>query len=416
MSLRIAINAQLVPGSGVGGVQTVLTGLVNALAQLNGPEQYVLVGPWEEPDWLKPYIGENQCIVRGPKVQAIKRMLRCVTPLVKIGRQASSWISGTGKGWPRLAQSNGFFEGLGCDIVHFPYQHFVLSRLPAVFNPHDLQHAHFPHFFSATELQWREATYGDACRTADVVIVHCEWTKKDVVRHYDIQPNKIQVIPWPPPTQAYLEPTPAILEAVSRKYQLSSKFALYPAMTWEHKNHLRLLEALALLRDRDRLRVELVCTGHQDGFFRHIRRRLNELRLEDQVRFLKMVPSEEIRALYRLAQFLVFPSLFEGAGVPLVEAFAEGTPVTCAAVTSMPELAGDAALLFNPMSVEGIAEAVSKIATDTFLRETLKKRGFARLENFKWETTAKTYRAVYRRAAGCRLTDEDQWLLSRGEA
>ncbi len=416
MSLRIAINAQLIPTAGAGGTQTVLIGLVHALAQLDGPEEYVLIAPWEEPNWLKPYLGRNQSVVRGPKLQAAKRILSPFTRLAKSVVRKTSRMFGAGGIWPRWPDNSGFYERLGCQVIHFPYQHFVPSSVPSVFNPHDLQHVHYPQFFSAADVEWREATYGAACRAANTVIAISQWVKDDIVRHYQIQPEKIQVIRWPPPTCAYPEPTEETLKGVKERYGLNEKFALYPAMTWEHKNHIRLLEALALIRDRRGIRVNLVCTGKQTEFFPNIARKMKELQLSSQVRFLGMVPPADLRAIYRLAHFMVFPSLFEGAGVPLVEAWNEGTPVTCAAVTSIAEQAGDAALLFDPTSVDEIAKAVEKIATDRSLRETLTRLGFEQLKNFNWETTAKAYRAVYRRVAGQPLTGEDQWILTGAQS
>ena len=137
-----------------------------------------------------------------------------------------------------------------------------------------------------------------------------------------------------------------------------------------------------------------------------------ELRLEDQVKFLGMVPAEDLRVLYRLAQFVVIPTLFEAASGPIYEAWYDGTPVACSNVTSLPEQAGDAALLFDPLSVEAIAAGVGEMATNPEVRESLRKRGERRLKDFSWERTAKAYRAVYRRAAGHSLEEEDRWLLT----
>ena len=375
-----------------------------------------MIAPWEEPDWLKPYLGNNQSLVCGPKIQAANRVLSPVTRYVKSAVRKTSRMFGAGGVWPRLGDNKEFYERLGCQVIHFPYQHFVLTSVPSIFNPHDLQHVHYPQFFSAADVEWREATYGAACRAANTVVAISQWVKDDIVRHYHVQPEKIQVIRWPPPTRSYPEPTEETLDGVREKYGLDAKFALYPAMTWEHKNHIRLLEALALIRDSRGIRVNLVCTGKQTEFFPNIARKMRELQLDSQVRFLGMVPPADLRAIYRLARFMVFPSLFEGAGVPLVEAWNEGTPVTCAAVTSIAEQAGDAALLFDPTSVQAIANAVEKIATDRSLQETLTRLGFEQLKNFNWETTAKAYRAVYRRAAGQPLTEEDQWILTGSQA
>ena len=125
-----------------------------------------------------------------------------------------------------------------------------------------------------------------------------------------------------------------------------------------------------------------------------------------------LVPPKDLKALYRLGRFVIIPSLFEAASGPLFEAWQEDTPVACSTVTSLPEQAGDAALLFDPLSVESIATAVARMATEDNLLEDLRWRGRRRLQDFSWERTAKAYRAVYRRAAGFLLSDEDRWLLS----
>jgi glycosyltransferase involved in cell wall biosynthesis len=113
-----------------------------------------------------------------------------------------------------------------------------------------------------------------------------------------------------------------------------------------------------------------------------------------------------------MAQFVVIPTLFEAASGPLYEAWYDGAPVACSNVTSLPEQASDAALLFDPRSTESIAAAVAEMATNGKLRETLRERGERRLKDFSWERTAKAYRAVYRRAAGQPLEEEDRWLLT----
>jgi len=130
------------------------------------------------------------------------------------------------------------------------------------------------------------------------------------------------------------------------------------------------------------------------------------------VRFLDFVSSSELRALYHLAQFVVFPSLFEGGGFPVLEAFREETPIACSAVTSLPEYGGDAILLFDPTSVESIAQAIHRMTMDVQLRTKLRQRGAARISSFTWERTAKMYRALYRKVAGHPLTDEERHSLA----
>ena len=167
------------------------------------------------------------------------------------------------------------------------------------------------------------------------------------------------------------------METLKLKYDLKQPFALYPAMTWPHKNHLGLLEALALLRDRDQLRVRLVCTGTIFEPFRpQIERRLDRLNLRSQVSFLGFVPEEDLRAVYRLCQFMVMPTLFESDSFPIYEAWSEGVPVTCSDVTSLPDQVRDAALLFDPHQVASISNAVRAMTGDEALRNRLRERGF----------------------------------------
>jgi glycosyltransferase involved in cell wall biosynthesis len=200
--------------------------------------------------------------------------------------------------------------------------------------------------------------------------------------------------------------------SIQAKIHLPDSFALYPAHTWEHKNHSCLLEALAGLRDRAGLIVNLVCTGERTTFGRTIARRIRELRLEQQTRFLGFVKPDELRALYHLAQFVIHPSLFEGGGLPVLEAFRAGVPVARSNVTSLPEYAGNAALLFDPTNVASIADALRQMATNVALREELRQRGSERIRLFTWERTAKMYRALYRQVAGVPLSEEDSALLA----
>lgn len=423
-SLKIAIDAQLKLNSGSGGIESAMIGLIRALGQSeDGPEEYIIIGPWQDPDWLKPYLGPNQRIVRGrqpqrEKPRALEPFKRALGPLRPFVRAIWRELfqvpqSSLRRQWPEVPVSDGFYEGLGCDAIHFPSQSFTLCALPIIYSPHDLQHVHYPQFFTPSTIAWRETIYPAGCHLAHTVVVGTHWVKEDIVRHYRVHPGKIQVIPLAPPTQAYPDPLPETLSSVQEKHNLKLPFCLYPAMTWEHKNHLRLLEALAYLRDRKELIVRVICTGERIPYFwPRIEERLNALRLGDQVRFLDMVPFVDLRAIYRLAQFVVVPTLFEAASGPVAEAWQEGVPVACSKIAALREQTGDAALLFDPFSVEAIADAVHRMATDEQLRTDLVDKGKRRLKDFSWERTAKAYRAVYRRAACRPLSDEDRWLLS----
>jgi glycosyltransferase involved in cell wall biosynthesis len=407
---------QIPSGSGAGGIETVLR-ILTALGRLDGDEEYVFIGHWSDPDWLKPLLSERQTIVRAPQPEARQKQRRAenfrrvLRPLARgIKRMVAPQPSKQSVGVPT---SDGFYENLNCDVIHFPYQDYVSCQVPTVYNPHDLQHLHYPKFFAPEEIQRREIIYRAACRAAHTVVTASQFVKQDVAERYEISAGKIQVIPWAPPAAALHDFTEKDASAVFEKYDFPPRpFVLYPAMTWEHKNHIRLLEAVALLRESELLKINVVCTGHKNSFYPQIERRLHDLKLEEQIKFTGIVDYKELGLLYRKAQFVIIPTLFEAASGPLFEAWQHGVAAACSSITSLPEQAAGAALFFDPFSVEEIATAIKKMSSDENLRAEFIARGFSRLQNFDPERTSKAYRAVYRKAAGVCLKDEDKHLLS----
>src|SRR5882724_3856087 len=403
-TLRVAIDVSILPGS-VGGVAPATLALLNALGRLqDGPEVYtVIVRNPDQLEWLKPFSGPNQRFVVRTSYNKRWTFARCVKcllgPFLPVAHYLQ-WLINFQRDWPDVPLSDGFYENLGCDVIHFPTQAFVLCALPSIYNPHDLQHLQYPQFFTPVDIAHRERIYPTACHLSHTVVVGSQWVKDDIIRRYQLSPDKIQVIPLGPPTQSYIEPTAEHLRVIKTKYQLDEGFAFYPAVTWPHKNHLRLLEALALLRDDHGLTIPLVCTGSRyELFWPRIQEAVDKLRLSSQVRFLGFVPDVDLRALYRLAQFLIIPSLYEADSCPVYEAWLEGLPVACSNVTGFPDQVIDAALLFDPFDVGSIANALARVASDEGLRCDLQQRGYRRAGDFDWERTAKAYRAVYRRAA-----------------
>jgi glycosyltransferase involved in cell wall biosynthesis len=412
--LKVAIDAQIIPGTW-GGVSTAVKSLIRDLGRLDdGNETYIIVVESEQQlEWLKPVLGSNQHFAVRPKSKNDFRGLlkRTLGPLLPVAQYVRGLIN-MPRYWPEIPLSDGFWESLGCDVVHFPTQRFTLCALPSIYNPHDLQHLHYPQFFTTEDIARRETIYPAGCHFAHTVIVGSEWIKQDVVRQYRIIPEKVQVIPEGAPTQSHPEPSQDLLTKIKNKYKLEPPFMLYPAVTWPHKNHIPLLNGLAYLRDRRDLSLRLICMGSlYETFWPHIERRIHELNLENQVRFLGFVPEEDLRAIYRLSEFLIQPTLFEASSLPIFEAWLEGTPIACSNVTALPDQVLDAGLLFDPNSVESIANAIAQMATNKELREKLRARGYQRLNDFDCERTAKAYRAVYRRAAGFPITEEDRWLL-----
>ena len=407
----IMIAAALTGTGTEGGVFQFTASLIGALGRLtDGDERYIIVGPHAQDGWLTPHLGGSMTLVSKPappvtdsqSPSAAERFKRLLGPL----RRPIGALYRAVPGPP------GFLDAIPADVIHFPYQLFEACNKPMVYNPHDLQHHHYPQFFAPQELSHRNAVYRDGCRRAAAIGVAGGAIKTDVVRQYGVDPAKVFVIPVGLPVERNDRPDPAVVARIRAELDLPDRFALFPAQTWQHKNHLRLLEAVAALRDRSDLRVPLVCTGGQNRFWPVVERRVAELGLQQQVRFPGYLPAGALNAVYQLADFVVYPSLFEGGSFPMLEAFQWGIPVACSNVTSLPEYGGDAALFFDPLSVDAIATAIQRMWGDQPLRSTLRQRGSERAKRYSWETAARGYRAVYRRVAGRDLTEEDRRLLA----
>lgn len=405
------------PGDGTsGGVQHFTSSLVRALGRLSdGSEEYIVIGPRHKGEWLYPLLGPNQRLVAGPAPGRLKGYATFPAPLrlplTRLYRKIQA-IADRPLFSPRVPQSNGFYESLGADIIHFPHQRFVDTGLPAVYNPHDLQYVHYPEFFTKQELAELDGLYRFACGRCTAVASESKAVKDDVSKTLGISPEKIQVILWGPPTELYGSVDDENLLHTRKKFGLTGSFLFYPAQTWPHKNHLRLLEAMALLKNRHGLVVRLVCTGSKNFFWPTIKTAIGSLGLSDQVSFLGFVSSDDLQALYKLARFVIFPSLFEGGGFPVLEAFRAGAPLACSDIPPLREYAGQAAFYLEPRSVDSIADAVMSLTADDRLRAGLREKGFQRVSTFSWRTTARTYRALYRKVAGRELDEEDLRCLT----
>jgi glycosyltransferase involved in cell wall biosynthesis len=412
--MKIAINAQIDPGTGVGGVESVVIALVKAFGTLcDGDEEYVIITNAKHPDWLNSYLGPNQRVVSRPcpkrSAGGRRNLVRSVRK--EMGRFFRR-LTAPKKTFPTPKISDGFFESLGCDIIHFPYQHFEICAIPSIYNPHDLQHRHFPQFFTPENWLKREVEYRAGCEFSRAVVASSQWVKDDIVRHYDLHPDRIVVIPLASPIQAYATPSPQDAAATREKYSLPENFAFYPAIPWEHKNHLRLLEAIALLRRTKGLRLNLICTGKTGPYWPKIEKKIEELQLQDQVRFVGLVSPQELQCIYQASKFVVVPTLFEASSGPIYEAWHEDVPVACSTVTSLPEQVRDAALLFDPYNIPEIATALETMDSDAALRAQLKWKGTQRLKDFSWARSARAYRALYRKVGRQAMSDEDRMLLS----
>lgn len=417
-TLSVGIFGQLLPGS-AGGIETNLLKLLDALAASNPPEDCQLViGPGGESSWLKPHLGRGQDIVEWPPLRCeppADIRLRVRKPITRVAKDIAKKLLGQSPG--TVADSAKLLtlklKAIGVDVVHFPYQRYFPTSLPFIFEPWDLQHIHLPELFSKEEVEFRNWLYRQACEEAALVVTATRWTKADLVKNFGLTPSKIAVIPR---GAELCQNTvmPADTKNVLSRLHLPRRFAIYPAKTWAHKNHMRLFQAFAHLRDEYGLIIPLVCTGKPiESSARDIERALEALALTDQVIFTGFVTEESMRHLYASAEIMVFPSLFEGLGIPVLEAMAAGIPVVSSTASCLPEVAGNAAIQFDPNSVEDMATKVAMVWNDNDLRRDLIQRGYANIESFNWNEAAQSFRTAYKYIAQRPLDEEDEQRIER---
>ena len=402
--LRVGIDARLRSGAS-GGVEQVVIGLADALSRLAERDQsYLFVARPDSAGWIAPHLA-GPCELMPTRLEypgepGLGRAIR--------GRLLLAPAIG-GPRW--LPRDDGTLARGGVELMHFTTQEAFLCDVPSIYTPHDLQHLHLPELFGARERARREIVYRTHCERAAMVIAMTSWGKRDLIESYGLASEKVRVVPWGAVLGAYPEPSEVERQRMRSELGLPERFLLYPAGTWPHKNHHALVDALALLRDREGEEVFVVCPGGPNRYTEDVKAHAAARGLGAAVLFPGFVEPATLRALYSLAIGLVYPSLFEGFGLPVCEAFAAGLPVASSNATSLPDLVGDAGLLFDPSDPEDIAARVHELWSDSGLRMRLAMAGVERARLFTFERTAELLRAHYRRLAGVALTEHDRMLL-----
>lgn len=413
MTLRVAIDARVRDPS-VGGVQQAILGLAHGLSQLDGDEEYVFLVHKDRDDWLSPYVAGPCRLERLPaptsEVSASVRRRMKRIPLINTAYERLA-ARRSGKTWTP-AVSDGTVERIGADLVHFTRQEAFLTEVSSLYCPYDLQHLYLPDLFDDDVIRNRELMYRLFAEKAARVVMMSSWARDDIVTQYGLPTEKVIVVPGAPVLEAYGEVDEAALRQVRAQYGLDGPFLYYPAQTWPHKNHAKLFEALRLLKDEGDT-YALVLTGSTTRHARTLQRLARQLGVMDQVHFLGFVPAAHLVALYRLARAIVFPSLFEGWGLPVAEAMWSGAPLACSRVTCLPDLVQDAGLLFDPRDVAEMSARIKEVWSDETIRRQLISAGRRRVEQLTWLNTAKLVRAHYRDVAGAHLTPEDVELMTR---
>lgn len=310
----------------------------------------------------------------------------------------------------------GVLRRLAADLYHSPY--YLMPYRPGVrtvLTVYDVIPLRHPEYSSARARLLFRLTTALALRSAAQVIAISEAARQDFVADFHIPASRIRAIPLAA-DPAFRPQPPEAIRDVRRRYDLPERFVLYLGSNKPHKNLVRLVQAWRMANSELRITNEkLVVAGAWDPRYPEAKELADSfnmtsidkdrypqstiLNLQSSIVWLGRVPEADLPALYSAAAAFVFPSLYEGFGLPVLEAMACGAPVICSAVSSLPETAGDAALLVDPTDVDALAAALARVLVEPGLAADLRARGFAQAARFTWERTAAETLSMYRQVA-----------------
>jgi len=369
--VRIGIDVRKLHDFGIG---TYIRNIVRQLARLDGDSEYVLLARPQDCETLSAI---------GPNFRSVSE----TSGNYSIAEQLTiPWA----------------LRREGVTLFHAP--HYVLPPLvscKSVVTIHDCIHLMFPQYLpNRLALAYSRLSIDLAAKRATRVMTVSESSKRDILRFVDVPADKIDVIHNAYDVRFGIEPREEDVVRVRERYQLHDEFVLYVGNVKPHKNLGRLIEAFDLVRNRGLRQLKLVLIGDEISKYAALRRAVHQHQLHKYVRFLGYQSEDTLAVMYRLASVFVFPSLYEGFGLPPLEAIASGTPVVTSNLSSLPEVAGDAALLVDPYDPAAIADAIHRVLTDESVRAGLRRKGLARAHQFSWEASARRVREIYRQVAG----------------
>jgi glycosyltransferase involved in cell wall biosynthesis len=303
-------------------------------------------------------------------------------------------------GWMQLLASR-VLRDLQPDVAHFTNGMIPPAPpVPTVVTVHDMSLRLHPGCHPIRRLIINRPLMAVAIRSAGAIVTVSESARRDLLQlHPATDPDRVSVVheAAAPGFEPILDR--ARLEALRRRYRLPNRFVLYVGTIEPRKNLLRLMRAVARAREQG-MPHELVCSGPYGWSSRDLSSTIDRLGIRDVVHFTGYVPVEDLPGIYNLAEMSAFPSVYEGFGLPVVEAMACGTPVITSNTSSLAEIATGAAETVDPYDVDAIAAAMLRLAGDASWRAELSARGLARAQCFSWARTAREMLAVYRCAAG----------------
>jgi len=372
-SVKIAIDIRRMTEFGVG---TYIRNVVRTLGRLDRQNKYLLIGSPAKVE----------------EIGALPPNFHAV-PLLASDRSVQGY-----------REFRAVLQRLSCDLVHIPNLFSVPRMLPCpyVMTVHDM----LEHMSRAREQSgfWRSFHFQMTKRVlagAARIFAVSNFTRNEIEKLFEIPSDRVEVV-YNAIDERFLHghATPAEREVIARRYQVTYPFLLYAGRISPHKNVVRMIEAFSALkteleRDQAYPDLKLIIIGDDLSGNPDLRRTVVRSGVQHDVRFLGFVPIEVLRIFYDEAKIFVFPSLYEGFGLPPLEAMAHGTPVVTSNVSSLPEVVGNAAVLVNPENVFEIMRALHRTLMDKALRERMKERGYQQAAKFSWETSVRRILEAY---------------------
>ncbi len=345
------------------------------------------------------------CVLSAPAGAPPGSNVRTVTLATSPFSLAQQWVI------PQLLRR------LHADLYHSPYIAMpYLPGVPALLTVYDLIPLRYPAHSTTRARLFAGGMTRLALHTARQIVAISEFTRNDFITEFKLQPDRVTAIPLAA-DPAFQPQSPEAIAAIRARYALPETFALYLGSNKPHKNLVRLVEAWSATAGSDisgsdterksqTANRKLVIGGAWDERYPEARQRGEVLELGKSVVWLGAVPENDLPALYAAASVFVFPSLYEGFGLPVLEAMACGTPVICSNTSSLPEVAENAALLVDPADTATLAEALHRVLSNDDLRAMLRSRGLEQAAQFSWERTAAATLALYRQISPVRRSQD----------